>query len=98
MRATPLRDLAEIGSSVARTAEKVVSQLTTYPSACQLGITGASLGLGWVGEAAFARILEPLFRALGPTAAAAAHAVALALAFTLITVLHILLGEQAPKA
>src|SRR5262249_13018297 len=98
VRATRLRELAENGSSAARTAEKVVSQLTTYLSACQLGITGASLGLGWVGEAAFARILEPLFRALGPNAAAAAHAVALALAFTLITVLHIVLGEQAPKA
>ena len=98
VRATRLRELAEGGSSAARTAEKVVSQLTAYLSACQLGITGASLGLGWVGEGAFARIFEPLFRALGPNAAAAAHAVALTLAFTLITVLHIVLGEQAPKA
>src|SRR5262245_13442438 len=98
VRATRLRELAEAGSSNARTAQRVVSQLNAYLSACQLGITGASLGLGWVGEPAFAHMFEPLFRVLGPWAAAGAHAAALVLAFTLITVLHIVLGEQAPKA
>src|SRR5215470_19755763 len=84
VRATRLRELAEGGSSAARTGEKVVGQLTAYLSACQLGITGASLGLGWVGEAAFAHILEPFFHAPVPWAAVpAAHAVALTLAFTL---------------
>lgn len=50
-----------------RILAKVHSQLDTYLSACQLGITLASLGLGWIGEPAFARILTPLFAALGST-------------------------------
>jgi CBS domain containing-hemolysin-like protein len=98
VRATRLRELAESGSSTARVAQKVVSQLNAYLSACQLGITGASLGLGWIGEPAFAHLFEPLFGVLGPWAATGAHAAAIALAFLLITVLHIVLGEQAPKA
>ena len=98
VRATRLRELAEAGSGSARVAQKVVSQLSAYLSACQLGITGASLGLGWVGEPAFAHFFESAFSALGPWATASAHAAALTLAFLLITVLHIVLGEQAPKA
>jgi len=98
VRATRLRELAESGSNAARAAERVVGQLSAYLSACQLGVTGASLALGLIGEPALAHPLEKIFSALGPWSAAAAHAVALALAFTTITVLHIVIGEQAPKA
>ena len=56
----------------------------------------ASLGLGWIGEPAIARLLEPLFHALGTTPPVV-HTLAFAIAFTIITALHIVVGEQAPK-
>jgi mannitol/fructose-specific phosphotransferase system IIA component (Ntr-type) len=68
-----------------------------YLSAAQLGITVASLGLGWVGEPAFARLLEPLFRRPGMLSELTVHTAAFGTAFVLITFLHILVGEQAPK-
>jgi CBS domain containing-hemolysin-like protein len=66
-------------------------------SACQLGITMASLGLGWVGEPAFARLLEPLLHAMGVESEQALHATAFVIAFSTITALHLVIGEQAPK-
>ncbi|HEU4663140.1 MAG TPA: hemolysin family protein [Dokdonella sp.] len=75
----------------------VHGRLDAYLSACQLGITLASLGLGWIGEPAFARLLEPLFARLGVGPQTTAF-VALAIAFTLISYLHIVLGELAPKS
>ncbi|HEY6939970.1 hemolysin family protein [Dokdonella sp.] len=75
----------------------VHGRLDAYLSACQLGITLASLGLGWIGEPAFAHLLEPLFArfGIGPQTT---QVVALAIAFTLISYLHIVLGELAPKS
>ena len=75
----------------------VHGHLDAYLSACQLGITLASLGLGWIGEPAFAHLLEPLFAraGIGPETT---QVVALAIAFTLISYLHIVLGELAPKS
>ena len=75
----------------------VHSRLDAYLSACQLGITLASLALGWIGEPAFAHLLEPVFVrfGVGPETTAV---VALVLAFTLISYLHIVLGELAPKS
>ncbi|HTN30220.1 MAG TPA: hemolysin family protein [Pseudomonas sp.] len=73
-------------------------QLDAYLSACQLGITLASLGLGWVGEPAFAHLLEPLFEALGVENEAVIHGAAFAVAFFLISYLHIVVGELAPKS
>jgi CBS domain containing-hemolysin-like protein len=69
-----------------------------FISAAQLGITMASLGLGWIGESTVAALIEPLFhgvpeQVLGP----AVHSVSFAISFTLITMLHIVLGEQVPK-
>jgi len=75
----------------------VHGHLDAYLSACQLGITLASLALGWVGEPAFAHLLEPLFARLGIGAETTA-VVALVIAFTLISYLHIVLGELAPKS
>ncbi|PPT99391.1 hypothetical protein XaraCFBP7407_02195, partial [Xanthomonas arboricola pv. arracaciae] len=74
----------------------VHAHLDAYLSACQLGITLASLGLGWVGEPAFAHLLQPLFDTAG-LSPEAAQFTALAIAFSLISFLHIVLGELAPK-
>ena len=75
----------------------VHARLDAYLSACQLGITLASLALGWIGEPAFARLLDPLFARLG-VGADTAQVIALLIAFTLISYLHIVLGELAPKS
>jgi len=98
VRATRLRQLARAGNATAAAAEKIVAQLDSYLSACQLGITLASLGLGWVGEPAFAGLIEPGLARLGAWAAPLAHAIAVAGAFLVITVLHIVAGELAPKS
>ncbi len=66
-------------------------------SCCQLGVTIASLGLGWVGEPAFAALVEPLLHYVGVTSPTAVHTTAFAVAFTTITALHLVIGEQAPK-
>ncbi|MEJ7712119.1 MAG: hemolysin family protein [Pyrinomonadaceae bacterium] len=87
--------LAEEGKGQARRLLLILDNLNAYLSAAQLGITLASLGLGWVGEPAVARLLEgPLHNtALEPWR----HIIAFSVAFALITTLHIVLGEQAPK-
>ena len=66
-------------------------------SACQLGITMASLGLGWIGEPAVAHLMLPAFAALGVRSPSAVHGLSFAIAFSLITAAHLVLGEQAPK-
>lgn len=78
---------------------RAVEHLDDAIAATQLGITLASLALGWVGEPAVARLIEPLFTFLPETGAwAAAHTAATVIAFSLITFLHVILGELAPKA
>ncbi|MBN8216405.1 MAG: DUF21 domain-containing protein [Spirochaetes bacterium] len=72
-------------------------RMDRYLAASQLGITMASLALGWVGESAFAQLFSPLFESFGALSPALRHSVSLAAAFTLITGLHIVLGEQVPK-
>src|SRR5690606_19324321 len=67
----------------------VHAQLDAYLSACQLGITLASLGLGWVGEPAFAHLLEPLLNAIGITSPKLVHGLAFLSAFFIISYLHI---------
>ncbi|MDI3328336.1 MAG: hemolysin family protein [Alicyclobacillaceae bacterium] len=97
VRSTRLQQLAQEGHMRARFAQRVVSKLDAYLSATQLGITLASLGLGWIGEPAVARVLWPLFTWAG-LPAAVAHTVAFVVAFSFITLLHIVLGELAPKS
>ena len=98
-RRTRLDALAQGGDRKARLARRAVQSLDRYISATQLGITLASLGLGWIGEPALAHLIEAAFRWLPDAAAAAAtHTVAVVIAFTIITVLHIILGELVPKA
>ena len=77
--------------------EPMLTHLDAYLSATQLGITLASLGLGWIGEPAFAWMLEPLFDRMG-IAENLRHSIALTSAFAVITILHIVLGELAPKS
>ena len=99
VRSTRLQELAEGGSSRAKLALRINRQLDAYLSACQLGITIASLGLGWVGEPALAHLLEsPLRGVLGEGAVAASHAIATGIAFAIITFLHTVVGELAPKS
>ncbi len=81
----------------AKYAKRLVDNLDAYLSACQLGITLASLGLGWIGEPAIARLLEPVLAGFG-LSATMIHTVSFAIAFSIITALHIILGELAPKS
>lgn len=75
------------------------AQLDAYLAATQLGITMASLALGWVGEPALARLFESLLAGLpAPWASVGAHSLALTLAFLVITALHIVFGELTPKS
>jgi magnesium and cobalt exporter, CNNM family len=98
-RRTRLDELASAGDRKARLARRAVQSLGRYISATQLGITLASLGLGWIGEPALAGLVTGAFDWLPkPFAAIATHGVASAIAFVLITVLHITLGELVPKA
>ncbi|HYC33928.1 MAG TPA: hemolysin family protein [Gemmatimonadales bacterium] len=98
-RRTRLDEMAKAGDGKARLARRAVQSLDRYISSTQLGITLASLGLGWIGEPALAHVVEGAFRWL-PAAAAvvATHATASIVAFIIITVLHIILGELVPKA
>jgi CBS domain containing-hemolysin-like protein len=96
VRAIRLEALAEAGSRQARLAIRILSHLEAYLAACQLGITMASLGLGWVGEPAVAAVLEPLFRSLG-LGEPLLHTIAFLLGFLLFSSLHIVIGEQVPK-
>jgi CBS domain containing-hemolysin-like protein len=98
LRQTRIREIAKTRGWRGRILAAVHSKLDAYLSACQLGITLASLGLGWVGEPAFARILEPVFSRLGVTAPELIHGISFACAFTIISFLHIVVGELAPKS
>ncbi|MEO5558202.1 MAG: hemolysin family protein [Dokdonella sp.] len=97
LRQTQAATLAASHGWRGRILASVHGRLDAYLSACQLGITLASLALGWIGEPAFARLLEPAFVRLG-ISAETTQIVALVIAFTLISYLHIVLGELAPKS
>jgi len=98
LRRTRIRAIAKTQGLRGRILAKVHGQLDAYLSACQLGITLASLGLGWVGEPAFAGLLEPLFGAIGVTSQELIHGVSFVVAFSVISFLHIVVGELAPKS
>ena len=98
LRATKVEALAAKNGWRGHILRTVHNQLDAYLSACQLGITLASLGLGWVGEPAFAHLLEPLFGAIGIDSPALTHGIAFFTAFFIISYLHIVVGELAPKS
>ena len=98
-RKTRIEALVRAGSKPAIIARNAIARLDHYLSATQLGITLASLGLGWVGESTLAAIFMQIFGGLGePWNAVASHVVAGTIAFALITILHIVLGELMPKS
>jgi CBS domain containing-hemolysin-like protein len=98
LRYTQAEELAVSHGLRGRILYKVHSRLDEYLSACQLGITLASLGLGWIGEPAFARLIEPMLSLLGITAPEVVHGISFAVAFATISYLHIVIGELAPKS
>ncbi|MBE6088535.1 MULTISPECIES: hemolysin family protein [Clostridium] len=97
VRKSRIETLAMEGNRNAKHTLKVVTDLNSYLSACQLGITLASLGLGWVGEPAFAEMLRPLIN-LFNLPEITLHSISVVLGFSIITGLHIVLGELAPKS
>ena len=98
VRRSRLDQLVAEGRAGAAAAKAVVGHLDAYIAATQFGITLASLALGWIGEPALAHLLEPpLALLVGQFAPAAAHGVAIGVAFAVITGLHIVIGELAPK-
>ncbi len=98
VRPTRLEQLVRAGETRAGLALRVQNRLDEYLSACQLGVTLASLALGWIGEPAIATQLQPLLEPLGRAAGFTAHGVALGIAFFTITAIHTILGELVPKA
>src|SRR6187401_887643 len=98
VRKTRIDQLVAEGHRSARAVQRAVNDPDSYIAATQLGITMASIGLGWIGEPALASLGQPLLRRLpGVIAEATAHSIAVAIAFAIITALHITLGELAPK-
>ena len=98
-RRTRLDELSRAGDRKATLARRALQSLGRFISATQVGITLSSLGLGWVGEPALAGMIQGVFDFLPVGARGiATHSVAVALAFSIITVLHIVLGELVPKA
>jgi CBS domain containing-hemolysin-like protein len=98
VRSTKIKELAQGGDWRAGVTQNVIGHLDAYLSACQLGITIASLGLGWIGEPAVARLIGPILQAGGVENETLVHTIAFGLAFTIISFLHIVLGELAPKS
>lgn len=97
VRPTQIQPRAEKGELRARMTQHVLAELPSYLSAAQLGITLASLALGWIGEPAFAWLLRPVFAHIPSATPAMLHSASITAAFFTITTLHIVLGEQAPK-
>jgi len=98
VRGSQLEALEDQGDKRASFGRHVTAHLDAYLSATQLGITLASLALGWVGEPFLARMLQPFFFLFGVTSEALIKTVSITLAFGVITFLHIVLGELAPKS
>lgn len=97
VRESRITQLVSEGNRRAGNVEKVLDNLDAYLSACQLGITLASLGLGWLGEPAIAHLLHPVFRYFGLNEPLVGS-ISFIIAFSIITFLHIVLGELAPKS
>lgn len=97
VRATRINQLIEEGNKKAINAKRVITHLDEYLSATQLGITITSLGIGWLGEPTVKAIIEPLFIKLN-IPESAATLISFLIAFSLITFLHVVVGELAPKS
>ena len=98
VRKTRIEQLVKEGDSNAQIALEAIKDLDKYIASVQLGVTISSIGLGWVGEATLATIIEPIFGFLPVGQAIATHTVSATIAFALITFLHVVLGELIPKS
>ncbi|RAX52083.1 hypothetical protein CCY99_07950 [Helicobacter sp. 16-1353] len=98
VRRSKLEELAKKNKGNAKLALKITKTLDTYLSATQLGITLSSLALGWIGEPAIARVLEKLFHSFFVDNPILLHTISFIIAFTIITVLHVVCGELIPKS
>ena len=99
VRQTRIQQLSNEGNKTASIANNALCHLDKYIAATQLGITIASLGLGWVGEATVEKLLHPLFDFLPHISSSiASHSVAAIIAFALITFMHVVVGELMPKS
>jgi CBS domain containing-hemolysin-like protein len=96
LRETRIQQLIDMRRIGARTVQKLHRNLDEVLNAVQFGITMASLALGWIGEPTLAAMLLPVFEGI-PYAAVYAHAIAITIAFAIITYLHVILGEVVPK-
>ncbi|MEQ9426453.1 MAG: hemolysin family protein [Cyclobacteriaceae bacterium] len=97
VRKSRLKAMVAEKRAFAETAMWLYKRQNLALSACQLGITMASLALGWIGEPAIAHLITPLIHDLGIESEAVIHGIAFTIAFTIITALHIVIGEQVPK-
>ena len=97
LREGQLEDLIRKQRPFAKTALWLQHRLDASLSACQLGITMASLGLGWIGEPAIAHLLRPLLVMIGIESDIWLHGIAFFIAFNIITAAHLVIGEQTPK-
>lgn len=97
VRDSRIQQLEQEGSSRARVVRRVLGDLDSYLSVCQVGITVASLALGWVGEPAVSHLIGPLLEAVGVGSERVVEVVSVVLGFGVITYAHLVFGEQAPK-
>lgn len=97
VRSSQIDTFIQQGHEKAKYAKRLVDHLDSYLSACQLGITLSSLGLGWIGEPAIAQMIGPPLAQIG-LAPSFVSTLSFVIAFSLITALHIILGELAPKS
>src|SRR3954468_9306141 len=99
VRKTRIDQMIAEGHRRARAVRRAVTDPDSYIAATQLGITMASLGLGWIGEPALASLIQPVLAFVPATIAeTTAHSLSVAVAFAIVTALHITLGELAPKS
>lgn len=97
VRSTRIDQLVAEGNKKAKRAKKVITNLDEYLSACQLGITITSLGLGWLGEPTFEMILHPLFEWIG-LEGNVTSILSFLIAFSVVTFMHVVVGELVPKS
>ncbi|MFC4775245.1 hemolysin family protein [Paenibacillus sp. GCM10023252] len=97
IRSSKVNQMVMEGRKNAKAVETVVNNLDGYLSACQLGITITALGLGWLGEPTAEKLLHPLFEELG-IHGELSHVLTFAISFIVVTYLHVVLGELAPKS
>ena len=96
VRKTRLEQLSNDGNTNAKTALKLVNNVNKMLAAAQLGVTIASIALGWVAEATIVQLVSPIIRYL-PHGHITVHAIAVPISFLLVTYFHVLIGEQLPK-